>query len=182
MNILEKEEVWKCRPFSVEKIKFNTERKEENISFHRLSCPDWINVMPVTLDKKVVLVKQPRVGSESITLETPGGVVEAHEMKDTTQTALRELEEETGYTSRRILSLGSFHANPAMQNNRVHYFLALDCFLAPDRKHFPDKDESIETVLYDLNELENLIRFGQISATMSGFCFFLAKKYLTSLN
>ena len=86
--------------------------------------PDWVNTVPVTTQGKVLLVRQFRIGIESTTLETPGGVVDAGE-KDMTMAAVRELEEETGHTSRNILPLASLNPNPAIMTNTVHFFLAL---------------------------------------------------------
>ena len=98
--------------------------------------------------------------------------------KDVTMAAVRELEEETGYTSQRILPLGSLNPNPAIMTNRCHFFLALGCYLNPDRKHFPDAEEFIEVVETDVTDLEQMVRFGEINHSLAALCIMLAAKYV----
>src|SRR5690349_16614812 len=83
-----------------------------------ISCPDWVNVIPVTRSGEVVLVRQFRFGIWQDTLEIPGGMVDDGEAP--ADAALRELEEETGYRPRELVPLGSIHPNPALQSNRCH--------------------------------------------------------------
>ena len=56
-----------------------------------IDADDWANVVALTPDDKVVMVRQFRFGSQSDSLELPGGVVDAHETP--VQAAARELEE-----------------------------------------------------------------------------------------
>ena len=58
-------------------------------------APDWVNVVAVTPEGKIVLVRQFRFGSNSLWLEVPGGVMEKGE--DPITAGVRELSEETGY-------------------------------------------------------------------------------------
>jgi ADP-ribose pyrophosphatase len=177
MKLISKEVVFKTRPFNVEKISFEFEDLSPTLPYFRLQCPDWINVLALTLDGRAILIEQPRVGSMTTVLETVGGVIEASE-KDPTMAAVRELEEETGFTSRRVLSLGNMNPNPAIMTNNCHFFLALDCVPVEDRKHFPDSDERITVKLFDVKELELLVRTRQLNHALSALCIMLAQKYL----
>ncbi|HYX90105.1 MAG TPA: NUDIX hydrolase, partial [Myxococcaceae bacterium] len=70
-----------------------------------IEAPDWVNIIPVTIDEQVVLVRQFRFGIWSPALEIPGGMVDPGE--DPLSAAVRELEEETGYLpGGRVISLG----------------------------------------------------------------------------
>jgi ADP-ribose pyrophosphatase len=164
--------------FSVEKVPFV--KKDKTYSHYRLLSKDWVNVLPITCDNKAVLIRQYRSGSGSDTLELPGGIVEDSEKKDLTMTAYRELEEETGYRSNKILSLGSSFANPAIQNNKIHFFLALACAFCPkeSRQHFPDESEDIKVELYKTSELEDLVRYGRIQNSLGCLGIMLSLKYL----
>lgn len=124
-----------------------------------LEAPDWVNVIPVTAEGKVVLVRQFRFGTWGNTLEVPGGMVDPGE--DPAQAAARELEEETGYRPRRLEALGACHPNPAIQSNRTFSFLALGC----EQVHAgrPDSSEDIAVELCDRAEVDHLIRTGQIT-------------------
>ena len=75
-------------------------KKPVKSSYHRLDCPNWVNTFVITKEKKLILVEQRRAGTFEMTLESPGGVIDPGE--DPKRAALRELEEETGYTCRTI--------------------------------------------------------------------------------
>src|SRR4051794_35562477 len=89
-----------------------------------IETADWVNTVAVTRQGQLVLIRQFRCGVWRNTLELPGGMMNAGE--DPQAAALRELEEETGYRPGRVMSLGTCHPNPAIQNNLCHFFLALD--------------------------------------------------------
>ncbi len=178
MRILRKKDVINTRPFVLEELSIQFKPELEERIYHRLRSVDWVNILPITSDGHAVLIKQPRVGSNSTILECPGGMVDQGE-KDPTQTAIRELEEETGYTSQRILPLASLFANPAIMNNKCHYFLALNCVPKIDRNHFPDADEIITVALTPVDTLDQLVRTGGINHSLSALCVMLAQKYLT---
>lgn len=166
------EELLKLDLFRVEKLQL------EGRPFYRLVVPDWVNIVPVTAQGKVLLVQQFRAGIEATTLETPGGVVDAGE-KDVTMAAVRELEEETGYTSHNILPLAALNPNPAIMTNTVHFFLALNCEPALPRQHFPDAGElDLQTQTVARAELDMLVRSGRINHCLSALAIMLAQKYL----
>lgn len=177
-NIREKKILASTSIFEVEELHLEENGKAATHPYYRLNCTDWVNVLPITRDGKAILVRQYRAGSFSFVLETPGGGINLDEFRDPTQSALRELEEETGYTSRRILSLAAMNPNPALQTNKVHFFLALDCEPATERRHFPDEEERIEVVLVNPQELDQMVRFGQIDHSLSALCILLANKYV----
>ncbi len=135
-----------------------------------LRCPDWVNVIAVTADEHVVLVRQFRFGTWSNTLEIPGGLVDRGE-PDVQTAALRELEEETGFVPERVTSLGWSHPNPAIQDNRLHTFLALDCRLKHEAR--PDPSEDLEVVLVPRAQLPRLVREGQITHALVLAALFL---------
>jgi ADP-ribose pyrophosphatase len=84
-------------------------------------APDWVNVVALTPGDRLVLVRQFRFGSNELSLEIPGGVIEAGE--DPVAAGMRELSEETGYGGGAARLLGSVHPNPAIQDNTCHFVL-----------------------------------------------------------
>lgn len=178
MIIKDTESILKTRPFEVEKFSFYSDEKGLSLPYYRLLCPDWVNVLPITDSGEALLIKQMRAGAQQTILETPGGVVDAEEKNDPTITAHRELEEETGFSSKKMIYLGSVNPNPAIQNNRVHFFIAFGCSPTQNRVHFPDQDEEIETQLVKAEELDELVRLGRIDHALSALCILLAGKYL----
>ncbi len=102
----EQVEIWKrqssqaiadCRVFRVREDFCERDSDGAKHSFFVIECPDWVNVIALTKEKKVVLIEQYRQGTEEIILEIPGGMIDESEAPEAA--AQRELSEETGYES-----------------------------------------------------------------------------------
>lgn len=90
-----------------------------------LSGGNAVNVIALTKEKEVILVRQYRFGTSSYTLELPGGLVDPDESP--LSAARRELEEETGFTSdEKWIPLGKIGQNPVFMESYVHHYLALN--------------------------------------------------------
>ena len=89
------EETYRCPIFRVESREATSHDGIHRQPMYTIKCSHWVNVIPVTADGHVALIEQHRFGTDTITLETPGGAVDPGE-NDLTMAALRELEEETG--------------------------------------------------------------------------------------
>ena len=94
--------------------------------YYVLSYPDWVHVVALTPDNRIVLVQQYRHGAGITTIELPGGGAEAGDA-DAMATGQRELREETGFEAAAWQHVSSLYPNPATQTNRVHTVLATGC-------------------------------------------------------
>ncbi len=128
-------------------------------TFYALEAGDWVNVIPVTPEGKVVLIRQYRHGREEICVEIPGGMVDDGESPATA--AQRELLEETGYAPEQIIYLGSVTPNPAFLNNQCHTYLAWHA--RPVQKPTFDGAEDIALEEVDLANLPTLVQEGYIT-------------------
>jgi 8-oxo-dGTP pyrophosphatase MutT (NUDIX family) len=99
-----------------------------------LESADWVNVVAVTKDRRIVMVTQYRFGIGELTTEPVAGIVDAGE--NSVDAAKRELLEETGFGAGRWRYLGGVQANPAFQNNLCHHWLAED--VVPLQSPSPD--------------------------------------------
>ncbi len=126
--------------------------------FVYLQCPDWVNTIAITPDRRVVMIEQFRYGLAGVTLEIPGGVVDTGETPD--ETCRRELLEETGYAGDAAAVIGVVSANPSMQDNRVHTAVVRNARRVADLAL--DPDEEIAVRLVPLDEIPGLIRSGVI--------------------
>jgi 8-oxo-dGTP pyrophosphatase MutT (NUDIX family) len=117
----------------------------------------WANVVALTKNNEVVLVRQYRHGVQEALLELPGGVVENGE--DPLAGAGRELMEETGYSAGKIVEVGKLYPNPAIQQNTLYCYLATDAELTGEQ-HF-DESEDIEVQLVPLDDLIEMVRQGK---------------------
>lgn len=133
-------------------------RTEEVFKRLVLETPDWVNVVALTPERELLVVRQYRFGTSSITTEIPGGVIDPGEHH--ASAAVRELREETGYTSTRWTYLGSVQPNPAFHTNLCHHWLAEDAL----RTHELDLDSG-EDIIIDRLPLDSIparIRAGEI--------------------
>ena len=99
-------------------------RNGKEVKVSVLESPSAANVVALTAADEVVLIRQYRFGTERITTELPGGMIDGDE--DVLVAARRELREETGYTSANWIPLGKVPANPVFQDSYIHNFLCLD--------------------------------------------------------
>ena len=168
------DEISDCRVFRVRRDVSENQDTGQKASFFVIENPDWVNIIPFTSNSKVVLIEQYRHGIQEITLEIPGGMVDPGE--DPIEAAARELTEETGFVANEVVYLGKSRPNPALQNNWIHHFAAIDC----ERSKEPDFDEreSISTKLVSLDSIAELIENGSIthSLVLAGFYFYNASK------
>ena len=123
-----------------------------------LECGDWVNVVALTSERRLVVVRQYRFGSADVTTEVPGGMIDPGEGHE--ESAKRELLEETGYSSTKWTYLGSVDPNPAVQTNRMHHWLAEDCELQAEQDLDPGEDIEVATLSED--ELRQAIATGEI--------------------
>ena len=178
-HLSDEKEVFQCSIFSIKEQIAQTQDKQHKLNVYTLACTDWVNIIPVTSTGEIVFVEQHRFGVNKLTLEVPGGAVETNE-KDLTLAALRELEEETGLTTKRLLSLPGYSANAAMQNNRVTYFIALDVHPKENLEAHGDPFENIAVHLIDIKTAMHMARTGQITHSLSALALLLAEPYLNS--
>lgn len=142
---------------------FRTGSVEFPHPYFEFGFPDFCNVIPVTRDGNVVMIRQFRAGVEEFILEIPGGLVDKTDASPE-ETALRELEEETGYVlapGGSVFRLGWVHPNPAVQGNRCHFFAVgpVELTSAPNL----EPAEHIEVELVACDQVDSKIRSGEIS-------------------
>lgn len=146
------------RVFSVRTDIVRSPRTGLEHDFYVIESSDWVNIIPLTRDHQVVMVRQYRHGSGKVTLEIPGGLVDAGDTPG--RAAVRELLEETGFQAAEVVEIGSVNPNPALFNNRCYTFLAKD--VRKSGEPMPDQTEDIEVVLLPLSEIPERIRTGEI--------------------
>jgi 8-oxo-dGTP pyrophosphatase MutT (NUDIX family) len=117
----------------------------------------WVNVVALTADEKVVLIRQYRHGIGAVHFELPAGTTDPGDPSLETA-AQRELAEETGYGGGRWSTLMTLSANPALTNNLTYTFLAEGVTeLGPAD---PELSEDIRVHLVPLSEIGALIESG----------------------
>ncbi len=175
----EQVEIWKrqsskriadCRVFKVREDFCERESDGATHNFFVIENPDWVNVIALTKDDRIVLIEQYRQGTEEITLEIPGGMIDEGEEPE--RAARRELAEETGYETGEFILLGKSRPNPAINTNWMYHYLALNCEKTLETAF--DEHESLATKIASRTEVESLIADGKIthSLAVAGFYYF----------
>ncbi len=156
---LRRETRLKTAIFDVDAVRYRHPRRATERDFVVVRSPDWVNVVAVTPDECLVLVRQFRYGVADFSLEIPGGVMDPGE--DPVSAGLRELREETGFAGARASLLGWVHPNPAIQSNRAHFVLVEDAVRAHELEW--DADEELQVTLEPVEAALAQARSGGIS-------------------
>lgn len=139
--------------------------------------PGAVGIVPITEDGKIILVKQFRKAVEKPLLEIPAGKIEINE--EPKETALRELFEETGFYSNNMEYVIEFYTSPGFSNEKIYLFLATEL---EKREAEPSDDEFIETEMFDIKDLVEMVNKGEINDSKTIIGIFLAEKYIKEIK
>ncbi|MCW8131191.1 MAG: NUDIX hydrolase [Planctomycetota bacterium] len=121
MEITSRREVFRTPFFSIQ-AKWTS--GSDPLPYYSLEHLDYVTVLPVTSDGRIVLVRQFRPVVEDYCLELPSGHVEAGEEPGVA--ARRELMEETGYDAQAFELMLAAKPDVGRHGNRIWYFFARD--------------------------------------------------------
>ncbi|WP_042145804.1 NUDIX domain-containing protein [Paucisalibacillus sp. EB02] len=116
--------------------------------------PGAVAIIPITKDKKIVLVEQYRKPLGKSIIEIPAGKLEPGESPELT--AVRELEEETGYTTKKLTKVTSFYTSPGFADELMLIYLTNEL----EKLDFPpalDEDEFVEILELTLEEAKQYV-------------------------
>ncbi|MGZ3809733.1 MAG: NUDIX hydrolase, partial [Bacteriovorax sp.] len=159
---IETNNVLKAHVFHYFQVKRQSPLTKKIGEFDVIQCANWVNIVAITPEKKIVLIKQYRHGTDNWTIEIPGGALNSKE--DSLAGAKRELEEETGYTSSNWRHLGKLDVNPAFMTNSCETYLALDAVKTSEQNL--DPFEEIDVFLEDVKKIPQLVKSGEINHSL----------------
>ncbi|WP_318617247.1 NUDIX hydrolase [Sporosarcina sp. YIM B06819] len=137
--------------------------------------PGAVAVIPITAEGKLVLVEQYRKALERSLIEIPAGKIDLGEEPEIT--AVRELEEETGYGAREFSYIQSFATSPGFADEIIHLYLARDLYKI-DNPAAGDEDEFIELLEVTIEQAEDMVATGKIFDAKTAFAVLYAKNLL----
>jgi ADP-ribose diphosphatase len=155
--------------FALDAHRRRSQETGREAEFYVFEAPDWVNVVALTDNGRIVLVEQYRHGVERTTLEIPGGMVDATD-ESPEAAARRELLEETGYAADRWRHIGTVDPNPAIQSNRCHTFLAEGARRIAEPA--PEGNEEIRVLVEPADSVPDFVRSGRIDHALVVAAFY----------
>lgn len=140
----------------------NGEKSKREIVKH----PGAVAVIPITKDNKIVLVKQYRKPLERTLVEIPAGKLDANESP--LGAAIRELEEETGYTTKDLSFITSFYTSPGFADELVYLYIT-DSLERLSEPVPGDEDEFIEIIELTLDEAKQYVEDEKIQDAKTNY-------------
>ena len=143
--------------------------------YQRIVGPDEgaVLVVPMPDPETVLLIREYAAGMDSYDLAFPKGRIEAGE--DLLVAANREIQEETGYGSRRLEKISSVTLAPGYLYHTTHIVLARDLY---DHRLPGDEPEPIEVVPWRLNDLDRLVNREDFNEARSIAALYLIRSRL----
>ncbi|MDU5335981.1 NUDIX hydrolase [Enterococcus sp.] len=120
-----------------------------------------VGIIPITKENKIIMVKQFRKPLEKVVLEIPAGKIDPGEGQHPEKTALRELEEETGYRTEKLTYINEMYLSPGFSNEKLYIYAATD-LVKVENPRPQDDDEVLELYELTLEEAKQAIQEGSI--------------------
>lgn len=141
-----------------------TPQGREISPYYVMSYPDWINIVAITADDCLLLVRQYRHAAGQFFMEIPGGGVDEADA-DNEQAARRELREETGYAAETWELISTLYPNPSSHTNRVHTYLALGATCKYEQD-FDEGEEGLTVHTVPIPQVLDRLRSGFIGQAL----------------
>ncbi|MFF2752634.1 NUDIX hydrolase [Psychrobacillus sp. NPDC058041] len=137
--------------------------------------PGAVAIIAITEDNKIILVEQYRKALERSIIEIPAGKIESGELPEVT--ARRELEEETGYTTKNLQYIQTFATSPGFADEIIHLYFAKNIEKMTEKASL-DEDEFVELMYVSIEEMKTLIEENRIYDAKTAFAYLWLKDYL----
>lgn len=139
--------------------------------FYTIWQPDWVLILPRTVNGNWIMTKQYRHGTGKVSLEFPAGIIEKGESP--LQAAKREMEEEVSFSGGNFYSIGEFPMNPDRHRGRFFVFFADAVESGGSLK--PDETEEISVLEISTELLEEKIQSGEMNHPLQIAAYFKYK-------
>lgn len=143
------------------------------VHWEKVEHPGAVGIVPVLDDGRIIMVRQYRNATDEVILEIPAGKLSPGEPPD--ECAMRELQEETGYSAGELVKLAEFYNSPGYSDEYFHVYIAKDL------KHVGldlETDEFLEEEIMEISDAIGEISAGKIKDGKTIIGLTLSKLYL----
>ena len=118
-------------------------------------APGAVAILPINNNQEIYFVRQYRKALDIELIEIPAGKLEKNEIPS--DCALRELQEEIGFSTNKLTLIGDFCSSPGFTNEIIYIYKAQDLIVS---KLTADDDEFINVVMYSINDTIEMLNNG----------------------
>jgi ADP-ribose pyrophosphatase len=175
-EILNRKTIFEGRIFDVQILETRLPDGKQT-QYDIVSHPGAVALVPVDQDGNIWFVSQYRVAAGKTLIELPAGLLEPGEDPD--NTARREIREEIGQATNKLVRLGEIYLTPGYSNELIQLYLAYD--LSPERLDHDD-DEFIDIVAVPIEQAYEMARNGEIVDGKTLAALLMAQPHLEQLH
>ncbi len=159
-QLLNKKTAYKGKRLEVEELNYKNPRTNQTIYREHVLAGNAVVIIPETDNKEFIMIKEPRTPIGKTVLAFPAGMIEKGEQEE--ESAIRELEEETGYRAGKIKKIRDVYTAIGYSNEKVTIFLAKD--LVKTHNHL-DETEDIEVLKIPKKEVRKMLDNNEIKTS-----------------
>ena len=145
--------------------------------YYSLRMQDYVSVVALTSQREIIMVQQYRPAIEQHTLELPAGHVEPDLTPE--ESARRELQEETGFTTAQLTLLGTTFSDTGRHENKMWCYLA-QTVIPPTAEWQPE--DGIEVTLVPIDQLPTMLSDGSFNHALHIAALMLAAPHHASIS
>ena len=171
-ELLNQETIYRGRAFNVRRDEVRTPN-QHSMQVDVIEHVGAVTILPVDDEGRILFVRQYRHAAGRELLELPAGTLNAGEPPE--ECARREIREETGFATGKLVKLGEFFLAPGYS---TEYMVV---FLATQLKHDPlpgDQDEFITLQAFSIEQTYRMAQAGELMDGKSLAALLLARPYL----
>ena len=151
-----------------------TKPNGEDGDYYYGEAPGTVFIVPMLPDGRLLLTLQFRYLDQKMSIEFPGGAIDATDV-DIERAAQRELKEEIGYEADHMVKLGVFQPSNGYVKDMIHVFLA---YVSDPGEQDLDDSEDIEVIIRRPDEFQEMVQHGEIWCGQTLAAWALVQSYL----
>lgn len=144
--------------------------------YYAIDRPNSVQIVPVTRDRKLILIREYKNGLKDLTWSIPAGFIDQKESVE--EATKRELLEETGFAAEKFIRLGGFNPGVEFFRNKEYFFLAKNVEKLSEQNLDEFEEIEIETFEFDDILQDIKMRKSFLPQTQSQLAILLASEII----